>query len=83
MSVELRTAKEEMEKLRGDVESSKSHMLQVIAEFALLVWYSSSLATDVVDYLTVQEYSPGERNCFKANGISPWELQTWGIGDCP
>nr|VDD02470.1 unnamed protein product [Brassica rapa] len=28
MSVELRTAKEEMEKLRGDVESSKSHMLQ-------------------------------------------------------
>ena len=37
MSVELRTAKEEMEKLRGDVESSKSHMLQVIAEFFLLV----------------------------------------------
>ncbi|CAH8330190.1 unnamed protein product [Eruca vesicaria subsp. sativa] len=28
MSVELRTAKEEMEKLRGDVESSRSHMLQ-------------------------------------------------------
>ncbi|VVA95843.1 unnamed protein product [Arabis nemorensis] len=28
MSVELRTAKEEIEKLRGEVESSKSHMLQ-------------------------------------------------------
>ncbi|XP_010429808.1 PREDICTED: nuclear-pore anchor-like isoform X3 [Camelina sativa] len=28
MSVELRIAKEEIEKLRGDVESSKSHMLQ-------------------------------------------------------
>jgi nucleoprotein TPR/epidermal growth factor receptor substrate 15 len=28
MSIELRTAKEEIEKLRGEVESSKSHMLQ-------------------------------------------------------
>uniref|UniRef100_A0A1J3FHR5 Nuclear-pore anchor n=1 Tax=Noccaea caerulescens TaxID=107243 RepID=A0A1J3FHR5_NOCCA len=28
MSVELRTAKEEIEKLRGEVESSKNHMLQ-------------------------------------------------------
>ncbi|KAL1205642.1 Nuclear-pore anchor [Cardamine amara subsp. amara] len=28
MSVDLRTAKEEIEKLRGEVESSKSHMLQ-------------------------------------------------------
>ncbi|CAH8258662.1 unnamed protein product [Arabidopsis lyrata] len=28
MSEELRTAKEEMEKLRGEVESSRSHMLQ-------------------------------------------------------
>ncbi|CAH8258672.1 unnamed protein product [Arabidopsis lyrata] len=28
MSVELRTGKEEIEKLRGEVESSKSHMLQ-------------------------------------------------------
>jgi len=30
MSIELRTAKEEIEKLRGEVESSKSHMLQVL-----------------------------------------------------
>ncbi|KAL0865955.1 hypothetical protein Bca101_045073 [Brassica carinata] len=32
ISVDLHTAKEEMEKLRGEVESSKSHMLQSIAQ---------------------------------------------------
>ena len=52
-----------MEKLRGEVESSKSHMLQVIVE--LLNWLrlfllSSPLGTDLLDHLVVQEYSSGE-----------------------
>jgi nucleoprotein TPR/epidermal growth factor receptor substrate 15 len=41
MSIELRTAKEEIEKLRGEVESSKSHMLQVLPELAKLVSIST------------------------------------------
>lgn len=81
MSVELRTAKEEIEKLRGEVESSKSHMLQVLPELAKLVLISLWLGTDLVNHLAVQEYSSGEWNCIKADGICPWELQTWGIGD--